>query len=194
MEELNDAQRKLYIILKRLSKHIIKDVCDKITSYILKNIVLWIAELNPSEYFTNEVLTERLLQTLVVLKQCVHMEYLPSYMIPERNLLLGKMSSEQKVNVIECLNNCIEQGDELIKNLNWPKLKSSLSKSVQELKGYEQYRESVELFAMCVFGAYVRDAKPISGQNALYRKGILLRMLELISSPTFDAYIPIATS
>ena len=66
------------------------------------------------------------------------MEYLPSYMIP------GKITAEQNVNVVNDLNDYIEQGDDLIKNLNWPKFDSSLLRSEQKLKSYEQYRDIVE--------------------------------------------------
>ena len=111
-----------------------------------------------------------------------------------RRYYKGKITSEQRLDVIDCLNNCIEQGDKLIQNLNWPKLKRSLSETEDELQRYQQYRDNVENFGIMMAQNYIQQNKSTDGNLKPSRKGISARMFEYISSEAFSAYIPLVTS
>ena len=48
----NDTQIKQYIILKMVAKTVLKDICPEITSYVIKNVTLWMCDSIPSEHYT----------------------------------------------------------------------------------------------------------------------------------------------
>ena len=70
IQRLNDTETKLYILLKMVSK-LFKFISADITSYVMKNIVLWLVELYPVDPITEEKLTYQLIQALRFLKKCV---------------------------------------------------------------------------------------------------------------------------
>lgn len=188
MQALTVVHRKIYILLKRFSKGKLKSVCPHITSYILKNLILWVAENNPLGEFREELLTKLLLQSLVVLRSCVLMGYLPSYMIPDRNLLAGKITDEERMNITAMLNECINQGDNFIHYINWIKLIEKMSFSRQELRKFEKYRDHIEDILLLMVKVYANGAPRILGELKLLRNGLLLRMMDFVTTPWHYEY------
>lgn len=92
----NESQTKLYVILKMLLKEHLKPENTEITSYTVKNIVFWLCEMYPQSRFTPDSLLQWLRKALQMLRQSIHLNMLPYYMIPSRNLLKGLDADTKK--------------------------------------------------------------------------------------------------
>mgnify|MGYP000750698838 CR=1 FL=1 len=86
-ENLNDTQMKLYNMLKIINNDILKKQNMSLSSYLMKNIVLWLAEYYKQSEFRPETLLSWVLTSLRLLKLAVKRNNLPYYMIPKRNML-----------------------------------------------------------------------------------------------------------
>ncbi|XP_053375925.1 uncharacterized protein LOC128547367 [Mercenaria mercenaria] len=106
---LNEVQLMLYIKLKLFSKTVFKEACQDITSYIIKNIIFWLAESIPNKYFQCRYFIPLFRATLVCLRTFVTKRYLPNYMIPQRNLFAGKLIQHEQEALVEVLSYCIEK-------------------------------------------------------------------------------------
>ncbi|XP_053375927.1 uncharacterized protein LOC128547368 [Mercenaria mercenaria] len=109
VHSLNKVQLMLYFKLKCFSKAVLKDVCSDITSYIIKNVIFWLAESVPNKYFQCKYFIPLFRATLVCLRKCVKNRYLPNYMIPERNLFDGKLESKEQAALVEVMSYWIEK-------------------------------------------------------------------------------------
>lgn len=96
VETLNDSQIKLYKMLKIINTDILKENGFSVTSFMMKNIVFWLAEQYPQSMFCPETLLSWISKALRVLKHSVKLNYLPYYMIPGRNLLAEKVSEAER--------------------------------------------------------------------------------------------------
>ncbi|KAH3698525.1 hypothetical protein DPMN_086052 [Dreissena polymorpha] len=83
MHNVNDTQVKVYVLLKMILKNGLRPCKKEITSYVMKNIVLWQAESNPREKFYARSLIHWLHDELRVLRTAIETQNLPYYMIPE---------------------------------------------------------------------------------------------------------------
>ena len=100
---------KVHVLMKLIAKHYLKPVCEDITSYVVKHVMLWLAVETPLENYQPRYLLDRLTDALKCLRECIQKKWLNYYMIPERNLFKGKLTdSIEKALVIE-LNNVIER-------------------------------------------------------------------------------------
>jgi hypothetical protein len=96
VNSLVENHLKVYILLKKLSKTALKPICPAITSYIVKNVILWQAENTPKNLFAPNLLLFRLCDALKFLQDCIKCSNLKSYMIEDRNLFFGRISELQK--------------------------------------------------------------------------------------------------
>ncbi|KAH3798579.1 hypothetical protein DPMN_152179 [Dreissena polymorpha] len=87
MNNLNDTQAKVYVLLKWILKEIIKPTNKEITSYVLKNIILWQAENTPQTEFHSRSILHWLHDGLRGLRTAIEKKQLNYYIIPERNLM-----------------------------------------------------------------------------------------------------------
>ena len=119
VQSFNETQIKLHALLKIVGKRLLQTKCSDITSYILKNIILWMTEKMPTEKFQTKNLFGLLKVALKFLKQTIQKRCLPNYMIPERNLYDGKLTENERINVLKvldeliCRQNFIENHKEL---------------------------------------------------------------------------------
>ncbi|XP_060591193.1 uncharacterized protein LOC132746132 [Ruditapes philippinarum] len=122
---LNETQIKLYILLKIVAKDILKNVSEEISSYMMKNITFWLAELLPEELFRKDKLISLLFLSLMYLKLSIsESNSLPYYMIPGRNLLSERLSPESRRQMCELLGMLIAEGPGFI-FIRCSKLKSA---------------------------------------------------------------------
>ena len=110
VQTFNDTQIKVYVIMKHLSKHVFKNVCGGITSYVMKNVLFWISEEVPMVEFEAHYFPERIHHALCYLKECISMRKLPSYMIANRNLLEDRVSIEERDNLLQKIEHLILKG------------------------------------------------------------------------------------
>lgn len=68
-------------------KEILKPSNKEITSYVMKNVVFWLCEMFPQSRFTSDLLMYWIQKALLMLKRSIELNFLPYYMIPNRNLL-----------------------------------------------------------------------------------------------------------
>lgn len=66
--------------------HLTHETGFSVTSFMMKNIVFWLAEKNPQSQFRPKPLMFWIRKALEELKAAAIQGHLPYYMIPERNL------------------------------------------------------------------------------------------------------------
>ena len=107
IRSLHDVMLKVYILLKKVAKLLLKPECSNMTSYIIKNVVLWIAENTSNANLKSENLLEIVMKALSFLHASIRTERLPNYMIAERNLLCEKITQDEKEKLIIVLDKVI---------------------------------------------------------------------------------------
>ena len=164
MCSLNDTQTKLYILLKMVAKTHLSLICKDITSYVLKNLVLWLAERSGIELFKKELLVDRLMQALHFLRQCVISNNLPSYMIPARNLFSGKLDLvlRKKLNIL--LTELILEGGGLL--LRCERLRDTMIVVYHEPTLADNYKNKKEMIEK-LFMYSIRHADDVANISRL---------------------------
>ena len=114
MRSLSEGQIKVYILLKKLIKSAVHPICKDMTSYIMKNVVLWICEQYGDTKFGKEEILPRLFDCIKFLQKCLGNHCLPSYMITERNLLAGRLDSQQRHTLISLMNDLLTEGTKMV--------------------------------------------------------------------------------
>ena len=56
IQTLNNSHIKVYVCLKKITKQYLNPICKSLTSYVIKNIILWMAEFQPNDNFKSEFL------------------------------------------------------------------------------------------------------------------------------------------
>ena len=129
---LNHTQMKVYILLKIIAKYLLKPICDHMTSFIMKNVSFWLAEMKPVEEFTPDLLIHRLMDVLTILRESIQAKQLKYYMIPERNLFTGKITDIQQFVLLDTLAQFIANDGQDALKLYIPELSTNAAK--QSLK------------------------------------------------------------
>ncbi|XP_045202189.2 uncharacterized protein LOC123555661 [Mercenaria mercenaria] len=99
MRSLNEVQLMLYQSIKVQCKSNVKCV----SSYIIKNLILWLAETLPQHCFQEKYYFALEYATMAALVWCVKNGKLPCYMIPERNLIADKLTGSEKQTILKQL-------------------------------------------------------------------------------------------
>ena len=102
VHNMQDEQVRLYAAMKMIHRDILKPKCKHFTSYFVKNLVFWVLEFTPIWAFTPSQFFDRVISTLCHLKRHLKRYFLPNYIIPERNMFLGRMTQ------VECKKMSIE--------------------------------------------------------------------------------------
>ncbi|XP_052788442.1 uncharacterized protein LOC128223188 [Mya arenaria] len=138
----NKNQYRIYILLKLIKKSLLKPISDEISSYLMKNIMLWFTEQNPAKIFKKIYLLQNVISCLKSLQDAIKSNDLPYYMIPDRNLLTGRINPEQQRQLIEKLEELIEEGPSVI--LRCPKVCAALQMSLVELTKKGCWKDKIE--------------------------------------------------
>jgi len=77
---------------------------------MVKNVVFWSLEKTPIGDFTPETLVDRTLSAFRYLKEYLENQFLPCYMIPERNLFDGRMEPGECTKLLREVENIIGEG------------------------------------------------------------------------------------
>lgn len=151
VRSLNNTQIKLYILLKRVAKQVPNAVGQKVTSYMVKNVCFWIAEFLPAEIFKESNLVPLLIYSLRFLKCCIcDRNFLPYYMIPERNLLAGRFQLQERQKLSIWLTDLILEGPRL--TLRCPKIREAMTSIIfgtpEQLIAYSRTRDELEILKL----------------------------------------------
>ncbi|KAH3876037.1 uncharacterized protein LOC127870501 [Dreissena polymorpha] len=147
VNNLNDTQIKLYVLLKMIAKDILKPQKKEITSYTMKNIVLWLAENNQSSFFHSGSLFHWLREGLNNLRTSLSTKQLPYYMIPERNLLAeSELNTDQQQLWVRTIADMMEEGPRMLLRLN--KFRQAIIGYPEPLLWYSKMRVEMEIWAL----------------------------------------------
>lgn len=95
VEQLNDTQIKLYQILKMIKSYYLTSAGFDVTSFMIKNVVFWLAEQYPQSQFRPDSLCFWVKTALEELKAAARKGFMSYYMIPERNIFAEKIQPEE---------------------------------------------------------------------------------------------------
>ncbi|KAL4239349.1 hypothetical protein ACF0H5_000166 [Mactra antiquata] len=158
-ESLNETQYKLYILLKMVNKFFLKSICSDMSSFMMKNITFWITETNPSEMFCRGNLLLVLKLGLDMLVGCLKNKCLPYFMIPTRNLFIGRQCLSSSDALISKVEEIIADCPRVI--LGLPKFRAALDGfQIEKLieKGHERDTlESLELERHYIIASYAEQ-------------------------------------
>ncbi|KAH3796922.1 uncharacterized protein LOC127839231 [Dreissena polymorpha] len=144
VNNLNETQAKVYVILKMTLKDILKPKNKEITSYTLKNIVLWQAEHNPQTQFNACSLLHWLHDGLRELRTAIAKKHMPYYMIPERNLMEACGISDKLQNKwVADITDMLEEGPGVILRLK--KIRKAIVASPEPMLWYSKKRMELEM-------------------------------------------------
>ena len=143
---LNNCHQKLFILLKKVNSTHLKPICDNMSSFIMKNILYWIAEESEPEMFTPNTLLHFLIKSLSKLRKALQCGYLSYFMIPERNILFKKTTESQMKLLLKKLDQLIDEGPKCVLNLSI--ISQSLCQRVTERKRMGQVRDKMEILKL----------------------------------------------
>lgn len=116
VHSFTESQTKLYVLLKLMAKSVLKPLCPAMTSYIMKNIVFWEIETNPSQHFSQASLIDRLIDTIIILKHALESNYLEIYMIAERNLFQGRITDMERKLLLKQVDELLNEKENIFKH------------------------------------------------------------------------------
>ncbi|KAH3740091.1 hypothetical protein DPMN_046786 [Dreissena polymorpha] len=147
VNNLNDTQVKIYVIMKMIVNDVLKPQAKEVTSYILKNIVLWLAENNPQTLFHSGSLLHWLHEGLDVLRTAISVRQLPYYMIPERNLMAEReFDVDQQRELVRSITDMINEGPRMLLRLN--KIRQAIICHPEPLLWYSKMRTELEMLLL----------------------------------------------
>ncbi|XP_060577640.1 uncharacterized protein LOC132734803 [Ruditapes philippinarum] len=120
----NATQLKLYVLLKMVVKDILTPAVDCVSSYMVKNVVFLVMEHTPTFVFTPSNLAKCVLHALCFLLHCLHNNNLPNYMIPNRNLLIGRVQGNQITELRHLARELLNEGETIV--LKCEKLRNAI--------------------------------------------------------------------
>ncbi|KAH3865722.1 hypothetical protein DPMN_028764 [Dreissena polymorpha] len=147
ISNLNDTQTKLYVLLKMIKNDVLHPRKKEVSSYTLKNIVLWMAENNPQASFHKKSILQWLHEALDALRVALITLELPYYMIPERNLMATSgLDGEQQRTWISTITDMLNEGPKMI--LRLPKIRKALIAHPEPFRWYSGRRIELELLQL----------------------------------------------
>ncbi|XP_052285002.1 uncharacterized protein LOC127881290 [Dreissena polymorpha] len=147
VNNLTDTMVKVYVLLKMVKQDVLKPRKKEVTSFTVKNIVLWIAENNPQSLLHERSLLHWLHEGLYALRVAIDTKELPYYMIPERNLMAAcALEHEQKLSWIATINDMIEEGPIMI--LRLPQIRRALIAHTEPLRWYSGRKIEMEMLVL----------------------------------------------
>lgn len=164
VHSFTESQTKLYMLLKLMAKSVLKPLCPAMTSYIMKNIVFWEIETNSSQNFSQTSLFDRLIDTILFLKQALESDYLESYMIAERNLFQGRITDNERKTLLKKLDELINERENMFKHC------TKIHRAILKLKeSPEEYSQEAD--------------KRDHIEKLVLKKNVIFKLTEKIDNP-----------
>ncbi|KAH3698505.1 hypothetical protein DPMN_086027 [Dreissena polymorpha] len=147
VNNLNDTQAKVYVLLKMILKNVLRPCKKEITSYVMKNIVLWQAESNPQNKFRERSLFHWLHDGLRELRTAILTQKLSYYMIPERNLMAATgLHDTQRNKWVADITDMMADGPRVILRLQ--KMRKAVIASPEPMLWFSKRRMELEILSM----------------------------------------------
>ena len=180
MKSLNDTQLKVYVVLKLTAKSILKPLCQEMTSYIMKNVLLWQCEMNGYGKFMESTLLSRLYGCMIYLRECVSNNYLPSYILPDKNLLAGRLNLHERQSLTAMLSELLNEKECFLFRLqNLKNCMMTMHTCPERIYTFANMRDVLEKmvllsqwfrYAVIVPGMSREEKYACARQNAAYRE------------------------
>lgn len=103
VKALNITQIKLFILLKMITKSVLQHMSKSLTTYVMKNIVFWMAERYPPAVFEERNLVLLVLTALGWLYNCIKVGTIPCFLFDQRNLLKPTLDVHTKHDLLQAL-------------------------------------------------------------------------------------------
>ncbi|XP_045192167.2 uncharacterized protein LOC123548726 [Mercenaria mercenaria] len=109
MFSLNITQLRCYILMKMILKTFINPQCDGVlSSFMCKTVLFHCIQNTHSNNWVKSNLLACLMCCLTVLQNFVRKENCPHFVIPENNLMAGRISPHNKHEIVEILKNILQ--------------------------------------------------------------------------------------
>ncbi|KAH3875272.1 hypothetical protein DPMN_038535 [Dreissena polymorpha] len=180
MSSLNNTQVYIYVLLKMVVKDVLKPVKKEITSYTVKNIVLWLAENNPQAQFNESSVFYWLREGLENLRTAILKIELPYYMIPERNLMAAcGLDEGQKCTWVNTITDMMNEGSNAL--LRLPRIRKAIISHPEPLVWYNKKRIEMELLHLKLWNRITQctDENGVVNMSDPMQCAILSRINEL---------------
>jgi len=168
VHNMQDEQVRLYAAMKMINRDCLKPKCKHFTSYFVKNLVFWVLEFTPIWAFTPSQFFERVISALCHLKRFLKRYFLPNYIIPERNMFLGRLTQ------VECKKMSVEVQNLIDSGCGFLFMSQKLSLSLQlafyypdRAKAYASWLLQIEDLVAKVSAAVVKTL--ISSLESIFR-------------------------
>ncbi|KAH3792877.1 hypothetical protein DPMN_146378 [Dreissena polymorpha] len=176
INNLNDTQVKLYVLLKMVKKDVLQPQKKEVTSFTVKNIVLWIAENNPHSLFHERSLFHWLHEGLYALRVAIDTKELPYYMIPGRNLMAAcALDHEQKRSWIATIDEMMTEGPRSI--LRLPKIRQAIIAHPEPLRWYSGRKIENEMLMLIYMNRFDLG---VDEDTDVILQALLRRQLEIL--------------
>ncbi|XP_052241519.1 uncharacterized protein LOC127851706 isoform X2 [Dreissena polymorpha] len=144
VNNLNGTQAQVYVMLKTILKDVLRPCKKEVTSYVIKNILLWQAESNSQDEFDTRSFFHWLHAGLRELKTAIATQQLSYNMIPERNLMAGSdLQDQQKSQWLTDITNMMAEGPRVI--LRLPKIRKAVVASPEPMLWFSKKRMELEM-------------------------------------------------
>ncbi|KAH3733135.1 hypothetical protein DPMN_039560 [Dreissena polymorpha] len=144
VNNLNSTQTQVYVMLKMIVKDVLKPCKKEVTSYVIKNIVLWQAENNPQHNFYQRSFLYWLHDGLRALKTAIVTQQLSYYMIPERNLMAASgLQDKQQRKWVADITDMMDEGPRVILRLQ--RIRQAVIASPEPMLWFSKIRMELEM-------------------------------------------------
>ncbi|KAH3781387.1 hypothetical protein DPMN_159214 [Dreissena polymorpha] len=177
VNNLTDTHAKVYVILRMILKEIIKPENKEITSFVLKNIVLWQAEKTPRTEFRAGRFFHWLHDGLKELKTAIENRHFRYYMIPERNLMAAcGLDDALQSKWVADITDMMEEGHKVILRLE--KIRKAIVASPEPMLWFSKNKIELEMLELELF-TRVRQCKTLTDYN-IFTNAIRRRKFEIV--------------
>ncbi|KAH3874437.1 uncharacterized protein LOC127869222 [Dreissena polymorpha] len=187
VNNLNEIQIKLYVLLKMVKKDVLNPRKKEVSSYTLKNIVLWITENNPQSLFHERSLLYWLHEGLDELRCGLGTRELPYYMILDRNMMAAcGLEEAQQRTWISTISEMMYGGPRMLLRLT--KIRQALIGHPEPFQWYNRRRMELEILNLiemnrmfgCIDENGVFRDKDVTMQSLKRRRNEILREVILM--------------
>ncbi|KAH3733813.1 hypothetical protein DPMN_040248 [Dreissena polymorpha] len=158
-------------------KDVLKPQNKEISSYILKNIVLWQGERNPQTQFHPCSLLHWLHDGLTELRTAIAKQHLQYYMIPERNLMEAcGMTDVLQHKWVADITDMLEEGPGVILRLE--KIRKAIIAFTWPMQWFSKKRMQIEMLRLeeSIRALKCRDANKVLNDSDFMLNAIWIRL------------------
>ncbi|XP_045192149.2 uncharacterized protein LOC123548710 [Mercenaria mercenaria] len=146
MFNINITQLRCYILMKMILKTFINPRCNGVlSSFMCKTVLFHCIQNTRSNNWVQSNLLPCLMCCLTVLQNFVRQENCPHFIIPENNLMAGRISPHNKHKILEILQNILQGGDCALQEIPTDDLGMRLQVKMNMDEGFQYYQTPAQI-------------------------------------------------